>query len=240
MTFDLSGQVALVTGASGALGGVLTRRLVAAGARVAATGRDGERLLATLLDAGLEPSERLTAHAVDLVDAATVEALIAEVVRRHGRLDHLFNVAGTFAAADSVEATPDELWARLWDANFRATLHACRAAAPVMKRQGAGTIVNVGARAALAGGAGVAAYSVSKTAVMRLTESLAAEGKRHGVRVNCVLPGTLDTPANHAAMPTAKPAGWIELDALVDVLLFLASPAARALHGAAIPVFGAG
>jgi NAD(P)-dependent dehydrogenase (short-subunit alcohol dehydrogenase family) len=197
-------------------------------------------LAAALAGDGLAPGDRLTVHGVDLVDAAAVEALVAQVVARHGRIDHLFNVAGTFAAAESVEATSDELWAKLWDANFRATLNACRAAAPVMKRQGAGTIVNVGSRASLHGDAGVIAYSVSKTAVVRLTESLAAEGKGQGVRVNCVLPHTLDTPANRAAMPNADASKWVELDALVDVLLFLASPAARAIHGAALPVFGLG
>ncbi len=238
--FDFTNRVALVAGGSGALGGALLRRLVAAGARVAATDRKPERLAAALAAEGLAPGERLTVHGVDLADRAAVEALVAEVVARHGRLDHLFNVAGTFAAAESVEATSDDLWARLWDANFRATLHACAAVAPVMKRQGGGTIVNVGSRASLHGDAGVVAYSVSKTAVVRLTESLAAEGKRHGVRVNCVLPGTIDTPANRAAMPAADASAWVDPDALVDALLFLASDAARAVHGAAIPVFGLG
>lgn len=238
--FDFTNRVALVAGGSGALGGALLRRLVAAGARVAATDRKPERLAAALAAEGLAPGERLTVHGVDLADRAAVEALVAEVVARHGRLDHLFNVAGTFAAAESVEATSDDLWARLWDANFRATRHACAAVAPVMKRQGGGTIVNVGSRASLHGDAGVVAYSVSKTAVVRLTESLAAEGKRHGVRVNCVLPGTIDTPANRAAMPAADASAWVDPDALVDALLFLASDAARAVHGAAIPVFGLG
>ncbi len=238
--FDFQERVALVAGASGALGGALVRRLVAAGARVAATDRKPERLAAALAADGLPPGDRLTVHGVDLVDLAAVEALVGEVVDHHGRLDHLFNVAGTFAAAESVEATSDELWTKLWDANFRATLNTCRAASPVMKRQGAGTIVNVGSRGSLHGDAGVVAYSVSKTAVVRLTESLAAEGKSRGVRVNCVLPHTLDTPANRAAMPDADASTWVELDALVDALLFLASPAARAIHGAALPVFGLG
>ncbi len=238
--FDFRDRVAMVAGASGALGGALVGRLVATGARVAAVDRDPERLAAGLRAAGLEPGERLSAHGADLADAAAVAELVAGVVARHGRLDHLFNVAGTFGMAESVEATSEELWTRLWNANFVATLNACRAAAPWMKRQGAGTIVNVGSRASLHGDAGVAAYSIAKTAVVRLTESLAAEGKGQGVRVNCVLPHTLDTPANRAAMPDADPSTWVELDALVDALLFLSSPAARAIHGAAIPVFGLG
>jgi len=238
--FDFQDRVAMVAGASGALGGALVGRLAAAGARVAAVDRDAARLESVLQAAGWAPGERLTLFGVDLADAGAVEALVAGVVARQGRLDHLFNVAGTFGMAESVEATSEELWSRLWNANFVATLNACRAAAPAMKRQGSGTIVNVGSRASLRGDAGVAAYSIAKTAVVRLTESLAAEGKAQGVRVNCVLPHTLDTPANRAAMPDADPSTWVGLDALVDTLLFLSSPAARAIHGAAIPVFGLG
>lgn len=234
--FDFTGRVALVTGASGALGAVLCRRLLDAGAAIAALDRRPERLLASFADAGA----RLSAHAVDLADPAAVDSALAAALARHGRIDHLFNLAGSFAAGGPVEATPLETWRRLMDSNFHSTLFVCRAAVPELVRQGGGTIVNVGSRASLGGDAGVAAYSVAKTAVLRLTESLAAEGKRRGVRVNCVLPGTIDTPANRAAMPDADFGDWVEPDALVDVLFFLSSPAARALHGVAVPVFGLG
>jgi NAD(P)-dependent dehydrogenase (short-subunit alcohol dehydrogenase family) len=109
-----------------------------------------------------------------------------------------------------------------------------------MLARGSGAIVTVASRAALAGDAGVAAYAASKAAALRLTESLAAEVKAYGVRVNCVLPGTLDTPANRAAMPDADRRLWVELDAVADVILFLLSPLSRAIHGAAIPVYGLG
>lgn len=233
---DLSGNVAVVTGASGALGGALVRRLLAAGAAVAALDRDRERVLAALG----EESERFSAHGADLADAEAVEHAAAAILARHGRVDHVFNVAGAFAAGGPVEAGGLELWRRMMDANLHSALNVCRALVPVMKGQGGGTIVNIGSRAALGAEAGVAAYSVAKTAVLRLTEALAAEGKRSGVRVNCVLPGTLDTPANRAAMPDADVAGWVDPEALIDVLLFLSGPGARAVHGAALPVFGLG
>jgi NAD(P)-dependent dehydrogenase (short-subunit alcohol dehydrogenase family) len=233
---DFAGRIALVTGGSGALGEALIRRLLAAGAKVAAVDRQPERLDALYAD--LPGDRRPSAHVADLADAAAVGTMVASVLERHGRVDHLFNIAGAYAGGEPVEETSPETWQRLWDANFRSTLHVCAAVVPAMKRQGGGTVVNVGSRAALGGDAGAAAYAVSKTAVLRLTESLAAEGKRRGVRVNCVLPGTIDTPANRKAMPDADTAGWVELGALVDVLLFLASPAARAIHGAALPVFG--
>jgi NAD(P)-dependent dehydrogenase (short-subunit alcohol dehydrogenase family) len=109
---------------------------------------------------------------------------------------------------------------------------------PHMLAQGYGKIVNVGARAALGGGKNMGAYSVSKTAVVRLTETLSDELKGSGINVNCVLPGTIDTPANREAMPRADFSRWVPPDALADVIVFLASDAARAVHGAAVPVYG--
>jgi NAD(P)-dependent dehydrogenase (short-subunit alcohol dehydrogenase family) len=106
-----------------------------------------------------------------------------------------------------------------------------------MLKQGAGKIVNVAARAGTAGAARSAAYSVSKSAVIRLTESLAAEVKGQGINVNCVLPGTIDTPQNRATMK-GDPTRWVPPEAIADVILFLSSDAARAIHGAAIPVYG--
>jgi NAD(P)-dependent dehydrogenase (short-subunit alcohol dehydrogenase family) len=238
--FDFRDRVTLLTGASGALGGALLARLVEGGARVAALERRPEALAASLASSGRAPSGRLTLHAVDFADAASVTRAIDETLARDGAIHHVFNVAGAFGSAESVEATPDELWSRLWEANFRTVLQVCRAAMPLLKRRGEGTIVNVGSRGALRGDAGVAAYSVAKAAVVRLTESLAAEGKAHGVRVNCVLPGTIDTAANREAMPDADPSKWVAPDALVDAMLFLASPAARAITGVALPVYGAG
>jgi NAD(P)-dependent dehydrogenase (short-subunit alcohol dehydrogenase family) len=233
------GRVALVTGASGALGGALARRLLDQGERVALLDREAGRLERGFPELRSAP-ERARAFSVDLADGEAVARAVAEVVAVFGRIDAAFNVAGAYRGGANVEATSDADWQLLLDANFRSTLHVCRAVVPRMRAQGGGAIVNVGSRASLGGDAGVSAYAVAKTAVLRLTESLAAEGKRDGVRVNCVLPGTIDTPANRAAMPDADPSGWVPLDALVDAILFLASPAARAVHGAALPVFGTG
>ncbi len=107
-----------------------------------------------------------------------------------------------------------------------------------MLRQGSGRIVNVASRAALAGDAGLAAYSAAKAAVLRLTESMAAELKEGGVGVNCVLPGTMDTPANRRSMPNADHSQWVPTEEVARVILFLASPASAAVNGAAVPVYG--
>jgi NAD(P)-dependent dehydrogenase (short-subunit alcohol dehydrogenase family) len=101
-------------------------------------------------------------------------------------------------------------------------------------------MVNVASRGALAGDGGYSAYSAAKSAVVRLTESLADELKQSGINVNCVLPGTIDTPQNRQERPGADFSKWVEPDAIADVILFLASDAASAVNGAAVPVFGKG
>lgn len=238
--FDFSDKVAVVTGASGALGGVVSRRLFAAGASLALVDRSDERLPALWPEADGAAADRLSFHACDLADARAVAFCAEEIAARFGRIDLLFNIAGAYRGGETIEEAPDSTWTMLWEANFLSALHLCRAVAPGMRHRGSGAIVNVGSKASLGGDAGAAAYSVAKTAVVRLTESLAAELKSDGVRVNAVLPGTLDTPANRHAMPEADPHAWVDPQALADAMLFLASPLARAVTGVALPVFGLG
>jgi NAD(P)-dependent dehydrogenase (short-subunit alcohol dehydrogenase family) len=235
----LDGSVALITGSTGALGGVTARRFRAAGARLALPARDPAKLAEALPELAADP-DGVLALAGDLDDPAAVDALVAATVERFGRLDLVVHVAGGFAGGRPVADTPVEVWDRQWHTNARPAFLLSRAAARVMRERRSGAIVHVASTAALAGGAGVAAYSASKAAVVRLTESLAAELAGSGVRVNCVLPGTIDTAANRAAMPDADRSKWVDPEAIAEVLLFLVSPAAAAVHGAALPVTGAG
>jgi NAD(P)-dependent dehydrogenase (short-subunit alcohol dehydrogenase family) len=126
----------------------------------------------------------------------------------------------------------------MFSINLHTALNSCRAVVPHLLRQGGGRIVNVAARAALAGVPTLAAYCASKSALVRLSESLAAELKDQGITVNCVLPGTIDTPQNRRDMPGADFSKWVAPEAIADVILFLASDAARAVSGASIPVYG--
>ena len=137
-----------------------------------------------------------------------------------------------------VHETQEHTWDFMLDLNARSVLLTCRAVLPHMRSRGAGKIVNVAARAALEGKAKMGAYCVSKAAVITLTQSLAAENRHQGINVNCILPGTIDTPQNRADMPNADFDTWVPPAALADVILFLASDAARAVHGAAVPVYG--
>jgi NAD(P)-dependent dehydrogenase (short-subunit alcohol dehydrogenase family) len=148
------------------------------------------------------------------------------------------NTVGGFEAGQPLHETPLETWERMLDLNARSVFVACQAAIPALLEQGAGKIVNVSARAGLAGMANSAAYSAAKSAVIRLTESMSAELKNEGINVNCVVPGRIDTPRNRQEMPQSDFTRWVKPESLAEVILFLASDAARDIHGAAIPVYG--
>jgi NAD(P)-dependent dehydrogenase (short-subunit alcohol dehydrogenase family) len=164
--------------------------------------------------------------------------MAGEVHRHFGHIDILANIAGGFTMGTPVHETPVETWDFMLNLNARTAFLTSRSVVPFMLAQGHGKIVNVAARAALEGKAKMAPYVISKSAVIRLTESMAAELKEAGINVNCVLPGTLDTPQNRRDMPKADHSRWVPPVALADVILFLASDAARAVHGAAVPVYG--
>lgn len=237
--FDFADRVVIVTGAAGNLGGAVARAFQAAGARLVLVDRRPDRLPRLFPELAGSPGHYL-ATAVDLTDEVAVTGMVAATLERFGRLDVLVNAAGGYRGGTPVHETPLETWDFLLDLNARTMLIASRAVVPAMLAQGAGKIVSVGARAALSGPGKLGAYSASKSAVVRLTESLSAELKRSGINVNCVLPGTIDTPQNREAMPKADTSRWIPAEALADVILFLASDGARAVHGAAVPVYGTG
>ena len=158
--------------------------------------------------------------------------------QRFGRIDALCNLAGGFHMGEKVHEIPADKWDFMMELNAGSVLRMSHAVVPQMLKAGGGKIVNIGAFSALSGKAEMGAYIASKSAVIRLTETMAAELRGHNINVNCVLPSIIDTPQNRAAMPKADPAKWVAPEALADVLLFLCSPGARAIHGAAIPVVG--
>ena len=170
----------------------------------------------------------------DLLDPKSIQA----AVERAGRIDVLCNIAGGFRMGAPVHETTDKDWDFLFDLNARTVLNMSRAVVPIMLKAGGGKIVNVGAFAAQKGVAQMGAYVASKSAVIRLTETMAAELREKNINVNCVLPTIIDTPENRAAMPDADPKRWVAPQDLAKVIVFLASDAARAIHGAAIPVTG--
>jgi NAD(P)-dependent dehydrogenase (short-subunit alcohol dehydrogenase family) len=175
---------------------------------------------------------------VDLSDAASIAAAVTAALARFGRIDAVCNLAGGFHMGEKVHEISADKWDFMMELNAGTVLRMCNAVVPHMLKAGGGRIVNIGANSALGGKAEMGAYIASKSAVIRLTETMAAELRGHNINVNCVLPSIIDTPQNRAAMPKADPKKWVAPEALADVLLFLCSPAARAIHGAAIPVVG--
>lgn len=235
---DLNDKVFIVTGATGSLGQVVARTLWGAGAKLALVDRTAESRFQEVFPDMVDSPACSFAHDTDLTQEEAVAEMVAHVLQRYGRIDGLVNIAGGFHSGEPVHETPLEVWDKMLGINALTTFLTSRAVLPHMIEQGYGKVVNIGGRVALEGKKNMAAYSVGKTAVLRLTESMSAEVKGHGVNVNCILPGTIDTPANRQAMPNADFSRWVQPEALADVILFLVSDAARAIHGAAIPVYG--
>jgi NAD(P)-dependent dehydrogenase (short-subunit alcohol dehydrogenase family) len=222
---NLTGKRVLVTGANGALGRAVTAQARAAGADTIGVDLDFDEHLVRLPGAWLR---------VDLTDTAAVLAAF----RRAGEFDALFNVAGGFAMGTSAYSTATAEWDLMFRLNVDTMRNAVRATVPMMIERGRGSIVNVGAQSAREGLPDMSAYCAAKSTVMRLTESLARELRAHGVNVNAVLPSILDTPRNRADMPDADFSRWVQPIDLASVICFLGSDAARAVHGALIPVVG--
>jgi len=232
---DFSERTVIITGAAGNLGSAVAKAFQAAGAKLALVDRATDRLPRIFPDLVGSP-DHLLIPSVDLTDVDGVASMVAETLSRFGRIDVLANIAGGYRAGTPVHETPLEAWDFMLNLNARTVLIVSKAVIPHMLEQESGKIVNVSTLAALKGRAKMAAYSASKSAVMRLTESMSAELKRKGINVNCILPSTIDTPQNREAMPNADFSRWTKPEAIADVILFLASDAARAVHGAAIPV----
>ncbi|QGU31597.1 SDR family NAD(P)-dependent oxidoreductase [Thermochromatium tepidum] len=233
---DLKDKTILITGASGNLGAATARAFAAQGARTVLIGRNPEALHRT--QATLPAGTESLVISVDLLDSEQVTAMVEQVEGHFGAIQGLINIAGGFRMGPAIQDTTDADWNAMLDLNARTAFHCARAVVPKLLAAGQGTIVNVAARAALRGLGHMGPYCISKAAVVTLTETLADELKSNGIRVNCVLPGTLDTPQNRAAMPDQDPSNWVGLDALADVIVFLASDLSRGITGAAIPVYG--
>ncbi|WP_397416965.1 SDR family NAD(P)-dependent oxidoreductase [Phenylobacterium sp.] len=224
----MAARTIVITGAFGALGRAVAEAAAVSGARLALIDHAAD---------GPAPEGALKLGGVDLTDAEQAGAAIDAAADRLSGIDALINIAGGFAW-ETVGGGSSETWYGLYRLNVLTATNASRAAIPHLKRSAGGRIVNVGANAALKVAMGMGAYAASKAGVHALTQSLAEELKGDRVTVNAVLPSIIDTPANRKDMPDADPALWVAPADLAAVMLFLASPEARAVTGALIPVTG--
>jgi NAD(P)-dependent dehydrogenase (short-subunit alcohol dehydrogenase family) len=237
MDLKLADKVVLVAGGTGGLGRAVSLAFLEEGSRVVVTyRRQGE--FATLKAAAGSIGARLDGQESDVTDGAAVRRLVEAVLARHGRLDSLVNAVGGYAGGGKLWERDAKVLDRMLDLNLRSGYALSKAAVPTMLAQGHGAIVNVVGRAALDHAAGIGEYAASKAAALAVLDSLAADLKGTGVRVNSVLPGIIDTEVNRKAMPEADFTKWPKPEDIARVILFLCSDAARVIRGAAIPVYG--
>lgn len=234
---EFENRVALVTGGTGALGSAVTLDLLSNGARVAVPYRSQEEF-ENLKRSAQKRAEALRGDKADLTRGEEIAKAVAGVVELWGKLDYVVAVAGGFAAGKSYE-TDERTWDHMFNLNLRSVYLLLRAVVPIMIRQNFGRIVTISSGAILhGGGAGIAAYAISKSAVLRLSEILADEVKDYDIHVHSVLPGTMDTDANRKAMPKADFSKWVKTEGVARVIRSLLGDEFRSVRSVAVPVLG--
>jgi NAD(P)-dependent dehydrogenase (short-subunit alcohol dehydrogenase family) len=229
-----TGKVIIVAGAAGNVGSAVARLLASRGAKVAAVDADAPPLSA--LVGTLESADRhLALPGVDLTDPAATEMMVARTVATLGGLHGVATTVGGFAMG-KLSDTDLAAWDAMFSLNVKTTWNMYRAAVPALRTAGGGSLVGIGSAAGLRGSGEMAPYSATKSAVMRLTESLAEELRPDRIRVNAVLPTTIDTPQNRAAMPKADRSRWVTPAEVAEAMLFLLSDAASGISGVLLPV----
>jgi NAD(P)-dependent dehydrogenase (short-subunit alcohol dehydrogenase family) len=237
MEINFSGKVVLVAGGTGGLGHAVSRTFLEEGAAVVVSYRREEEFTALKQAVGAK-AIALEGFAVDVTDQRAAGEFVGAVLSRHGRVDALVNTVGGYAGGVKLWEMETKVLETMLALNLRSGYTLARAVVPAMLKQGSGAIVNVAAKAAFDHGAGAAAYAASKAAAVAMMDSLAADVKGTGVRVNSILPSIIDTAANRQAMPEANFATWPKPEEIAQVILFLCSDHAAVVHGAAVPVYG--
>ena len=234
MSARFEGHAVLVAGGTGGLGRAVASAFLAEGANMVVTYRR-EQEWAALQDAESRNASRLAGLAIDVTDEVAVAQMIEKVVLKHGRLDAMVNTVGGYAGGLKMWEMETKVFEQMLNLNLRPGYALSRAAVRAMLKQGHGAIVNVAAKAAFDHAAGASAYAASKAAAVAMLDSLAADLKGTGIRVNTILPSIIDTDANRKAMPKADFAKWPKPQDIARVILFLCSDEAKVIHGAAIP-----
>jgi NAD(P)-dependent dehydrogenase (short-subunit alcohol dehydrogenase family) len=228
--------VVIVTGGTGYLGSALCKAFAEQGAQVVAVYLLDREIPYFEKALGSE-AKRATLVKADATHEGDMDHVAKDVLARFRRIDVLVNTVGGYMSGSVAETTAAD-FDRAMALNLKSTFLACKAVIPAMRKAKRGQIVNVSSEAALLGEAESFLYSASKAGVNRLSESLARELKDVNVRVNCVMPRVMDTPANRKAMPEADASQWVSTDQVARVILWLCSENANPITGATIPVYG--
>jgi NAD(P)-dependent dehydrogenase (short-subunit alcohol dehydrogenase family) len=226
----MKGKIVLVTGANGGLGAYVTQAFLDSGATVIGTSR-------TIRQSDFNHPD-ITAMPAEISTRDGAKTLVDQIVARFGKLNVLAHTVGGFAGGTSIEKTEDATFQRMFDLNLNSVFQLLRASIPALRRCGNGRIIAIGSRAAVDPGAGVGAYSASKAAMLSLVRTVALENKDAGLTANVILPGTMDTPANRKAMPSADVSKWVSPARVASLITWLAGDAGKDINGAAIPVYG--
>ena len=232
---DLAGRVAVVAGGTGALGQAVTLRLLAEGAVVAvpyAVEEERERLTQRVAAAD---RQRLVVQAIDVIDVKAMTAFAEGVVAARGKIDILVAGVGGFAGGSLLE-TDVETWKRMLDLNLTSVFSVAKAVVPAMVRARYGRVVVVASRAVVPPAGGFIAYTVAKAGAIAFTQALALETRTHGITVNAVLPSTMDTPANRAAMPDSDRNGWVPVEAVADAIAVLVREGSAHITGTLLAI----
>jgi NAD(P)-dependent dehydrogenase (short-subunit alcohol dehydrogenase family) len=237
MQDEFSGKLVLVAGGTGGLGQAVSLAFLEQGANVVVTYRN-EKEFDLLKGLAGKNASQLEGRDVDVTDEAAVRQLVDGILSEHGQLDALVNAVGGYAGGVPLWELESKVFDRMLALNLRSGYVLARTVVPAMLKQKSGAIVNVASKAAFDHAAGAAAYGASKAAAVAMMDSLAADLKGTGVRVNSVLPSIIDTEANRKAMHNADFSEWPKPEEIARVVLFLCSDDAKLIQGASVPVYG--
>lgn len=229
-------SITIVTGAAGNVGRAVLAALAARGDSIIALDHVASALEEAVAPFG-GPERHLVLPSLDLLDPSACHAAVQAGLARFGRIDGVAHTVGGFAAASASEGGP-ALWDRMYRLNVLTTLNIFQAVLIPMRAARRGSLVAIGAGAALKAPSGLAAYAAAKSAVHRLVESFADELKSDSVRINAILPSIIDTPQNREAMPDADHAAWVSPREIADAIAFLLAEDSSGITGAFIPVTG--
>jgi NAD(P)-dependent dehydrogenase (short-subunit alcohol dehydrogenase family) len=234
---SLDNRVAVITGGTGALGRAVAKSFANSGAKLS---------IPYIVDAEVPLIQkelgslmnRVSLSKADMFKSSEVQDLVSKTKEKFGRIDILVNLVGGYFGGPNIHETEEKDWDSIINLNLKSHFLSCKAVIPIMLEQKYGRIVNVASESALRGEATLGIYSVSKSGVVRLTETIADEYRQSGITANAVLPRIIDTPANRKAMPDADYSKWPKAEDIANLIQFLASDKARSITGASIPVIG--